>query len=252
MIDLSIAIVAFQDEEDVRNAVRSIQEQTTKAITKKIYIIDNSIEPNNLGQLHGGEIAYLHTDRNIGFGQGHNLVLPELDSAYHAIVNPDILVHGDALLALMRFLDREGAAMAVPRIVDENGRMLQAYRRELTLADLVARKLPFSFAKKRQAYHTMQDADYTKPFFVPFAHGCFYLIRTEVFQKIGGFDPRYFLYMEDADLCRRVQEHGGLLYCPDAEVLHRWEKGSSKNLRLFWIHLRSMCAYFQKWGWKLW
>lgn len=252
MTDISVAIVAYNNEEDVKNAVCSIQEHTAKTITKKIYIIDNSTRPNHLKQLQGGEITYVRTGKNLGFGAGHNFILRELDSEFHAIVNPDILLKEDSLSILMDFLKRQKADMAVPRILDEDGSLQKSYRREVTLGDLLIRRLPLPFAKRRMAYHTMQDMDYEKSFPVPFAHGCFYLIRTEVFQQLGGFDPRYFLYMEDADLCKRVNAKRGLLYCPDTAVIHKWEKGSAKSKKLLWIHIRSMCAYFRKWGWKLW
>lgn len=252
MTDISIAIVAFNNEEDVRNAVCSIQEHTAKTIKKKIYLIDNSTEPNSLKELGGGEIIYLHTGKNLGFGAGHNLILGELDSEYHAIVNPDIVLTEDTLCILRDFLEKKGAAMAVPKILNPDGSLQQSYRREITLADLCLRRLPLSFAKKRQAYHTMQDKDFTSSFQVPFAHGCFYLIKTDLYKELGGFDHRYFLYMEDADLCKRVNERDRLLYCPDTAVVHKWERGSARSKKLLWIHIRSMCAYFRKWGWKLW
>lgn len=252
MTDISVAIVAFNNEEDVRNAVCSIQEHTAKTITKKIYIIDNSTEENHLKQLQDEEIVYIKTGKNIGFGAGHNIILGELDSQYHAIVNPDIILKEDSLLILQEFLQKNQGGMAVPRILDEDGTMQKAYRREITLADLLIRRLPLPFAKKRQAYHTMEDMDFNKAFPVPFAHGCFYLVETSLFRELGGFDPRYFLYMEDADFCKRVNEKSRLYYCPDTEVIHKWEKGSAKSKKLLWIHIRSMWSYFQKWGWKLW
>lgn len=252
MTDISVAIVAFNNEEDVKNAVCSILEHTAKTIKKKIYIIDNSTLPNQLKELQSEEVLYIKSRKNIGFGAGHNLVLPKLDSVYHAIVNPDIILKEDSLKILMGFLEEQKADMAVPKILDEDGTMQKSYRREITAGDMFLRRLPFAFAKKRQAYHTMQDMDYSKPFQVPFAHGCFYVIRTKVFQELGGFDTRYFLYMEDADLCKRVNEKNGLFYCPDTAVIHKWEKGSSKSKKMLWIHLCSMTAYFRKWGWKLW
>lgn len=252
MTDISIAIVAFNNEKDVRNAVCSIIEHTAKTITKKIYIIDNSTQPNHLKELQNEEVIYIRTEKNIGFGAGHNLILSKLDSTYHAIVNPDIVLKEDSLKILMEFLQNQKADMAVPKILDEDGTLQKSYRREITVGDMFLRRLPFSFAKKRQAQHTMQDMDYSRPFPVPFAHGCFYLIRTEVFKELKGFDARYFLYMEDADLCKRVNERNGLFYCPDTAVIHKWDRGSSKSRKLLWIHLRSMIAYFRKWGWKLW
>jgi len=105
--------------------------------------------------------------------------------------------------------------------------------------------------KGRQAKHTLQHKDYSVPFQVPFAQGCFLVIRTELFKSLGGFDDRYFMYMEDADLCRRVNERSSVMYYPGATVMHAWEKGSHKSRKLMKIHIRSMLSYFNKWGWKL-
>ena len=77
------------------------------------------------------------------------------------------------------------------------------------------------------------------------------MIRTELFQKLGGFDERFFLYMEDADLCKRVNRVSRLCYCPDTKVIHKWEKGSHKSKKLFKLHVQSMISYFKKWGIKI-
>lgn len=254
MIDISITIVAFNDEADVRNAVNSIVEHTADNISKLIYIVDNSTENNKLSLLaeEYGDVIYERTDKNLGFGGGHNFVLPSLDSKYHAIVNPDIVLTEDSFSVLRSFMEKSGAGMVVPRMLDEKGNLLAVYRRDLTVTDMIIRMLFSSHFKKRQHYHTMQDMDYTKPFQVPFAQGSFLVIRTDLFRELGGFDSRYFMYMEDADLCRRINDRSSLWYCPDTAVIHRWERGSHKNIKLLGIHIVSMCRYFAKWGWKLW
>ena len=252
MTDISIASLAYNDEEDVCRAVASIEAYTAEHITKKIYIIDNSSEENKLSALEQKypDVSYLKTGQNLGFGGGHNKVLPLLDSRFHAIVNPDILLCMDAFDVLMRFMEDEKIGMSVPRIVDEQGKLLSVYRRELTVWDMFLRMFLKGVFQKRQAYHTMQDMDYDRPFEVPFAQGSFLVVRTELFRQLGGFDERFFLYMEDADLCRRVNQVSKLWYCPDATVIHKWERGSHKNKKLFRIHVKSMISYFYKWGWK--
>ena len=246
MKDLSIAIVAFNDESDVRNAVESIENMTPSFLQKEIFIIDNSTEENSLDTLEN--VRYIKTGENLGFGKGHNQVLDKIDSRYHAIVNPDILLKEDAFTPLIKFMDETGCTMAVPRITDEEGNLLAVYRRELTMFDMFIRMFVKGGFKRRRAYHTMQDMDYTKPFQVPFAQGSFLLIKSEAFKSLGGFDERFFLYMEDADLCKRVNESGKLMYCPYASVIHKWEKGSHKNRELFKLHVNSMLRYFEKWG----
>lgn len=254
MTDISITIVAYNNEEDVMKAVCSILGHTALDVKKKIYIVDNSTEENALKGLteQYPEVEYAKMEHNLGFGGGHNYVLPLLDSKYHAIVNPDILLTEDSLSILMEFMEKQQAGMAVPRLVDEAGNLQAVYRRELTVFDMGVRMFLPSCFKKRQRYHTMQEMDYTKPFQVPFAQGSFLVIKTELFRKLGGFDSRYFMYMEDADLCRRVNQCSSLYYCPDTAVIHRWERGSHKDGNLRKQHIISMFQYFHKWGWRLW
>ena len=254
MTDISITIVAYNDEEDVRNAVCSIMEHTAEIIKKKIYIVDNSSKANQLFLLEEEfpEVHYLKMQKNLGFGGGHNYVLPMLDSKFHAIVNPDILLQEDSFSKLIDFLERTGAGMAIPRMTDEQGNLQAVYRRELTVLDMGIRMFLSSHFKKRQEEHTMQNEDYTRPFLVPFAQGSFLVIQTELFRKIGGFDSRYFMYMEDADLCKQVNGCSSVYYCPDTTVIHKWERGSHKDKKLLKIHIASMVSYFRKWGWKLW
>lgn len=253
MDDISIAIVAYNNEEDVKAAVESIERHTGSEIRKTIYIIDNSSEDNGLRKLQETyqDVHYKKTGRNLGFGGGHNYIIPELDSKLHAIVNPDIILDNDAFTALIDFMQDEAVGMCVPRLLDEQGNLQPVYRREVTVGDLFIRMFTKHLFLRRQAYHTMQDMDYGKPFAVPFAQGSFLVIRTELFRSLGGFDERYFLYMEDADLCKRVNEVSVLKYCPWAAVVHKWERGSHKNKALFRLHVKSMRAYFHKWGWKL-
>ena len=253
MDDISIGIVAYNDEEDVRAAVESIERYTSEDIRKKIYIIDNSTQNNGLQQMQETyqDVRYIKTGQNLGFGGGHNYIIPDLDSKLHAIVNPDIILDSDVFMALEDFMQDESVGMCVPRLLDEEGNLLSVYRRELTVLDMFIRMFLKPLFLRRQAYHTMQDMDYNRPFHVPFAQGSFLMIRTELFCRLGGFDERFFLYMEDADLCKRVNEVSELQYCPWAAVIHKWARGSHKNKDLFQLHLKSMKTYFQKWGWKL-
>jgi GT2 family glycosyltransferase len=196
------------------------------------------------------DVEYLDTGGNLGFGKGHNYVMDRLDSKYHAIVNPDILLTEDSLGKLIAYMDEEDVGMVVPKLVDESGEMIKAYRRELTVWDMFIRFCCPGMFKKRKSYHTMDEMDYTKAFHVPFAQGSFLIVRTDLYRKLEGFDDRFFMYLEDADLCKRANEISAVWYYPDTTVIHKWEKGSHKSSRLLKIHLQSMYRYFKKWGWK--
>ena len=70
----------------------------------------------------------------------------------------------------------------------------------------------------------MLDEDYTKPFDIENASGCFFMIRTELFRKIGGFDEGYFLYFEDSDITRTVRKYARVVFDPSVVVYHEWER----------------------------
>lgn len=256
---LTVSIVLYRNYKDAYEAVASIEKNTDEKISKIIYLIDNSaldkadeqwqekeLFKNNLEGF--SDVIYIDTNKNMGFGKGHNVVLDRIHSKYHAIVNPDIILTDDAFAAIIQYMNSDPTiGMVIPKLVDADGNIQKAYRRELTKKDMYIRMFAKRGFNKRKAYHTMQDMDYSKPFQVPFGQGSFLVIRTDLFKMLSGFDDRYFMYLEDADLCKRVNELSKLMYFPDATVIHKWERASHKNVKLLWIHLQSMHQYFKKW-----
>ena len=155
------------------------------------------------------------------------------------------------LLILINYLDKnDDVGMCIPNITDVYGNRLNVYREEVTVFDMFIRMFCKGLFKKRKAKHTMQYKDYSKPFQVPFGQGSFLVIRTDLFKRLNGFDERYFMYLEDADLCKQVNLSSKLMYLPDATVIHKWEQGSHTNKTLFKYHIKSMKLYFKKWGVK--
>lgn len=150
MIDLSVAIVAYNNYTDIALAVESLERFTSKGISKKVYIVDNSSnnkasgidrESLKLKIVSYGDVEYLDTGENLGFGKGNNFVLPMIESKYHAIVNPDIVFVEDTFKEIIEFMQDPSIGMCIPKIVDENGDMQLAYRRDPTVCDMFIRFL---------------------------------------------------------------------------------------------------------------
>jgi hypothetical protein len=96
------------------------------------------------------------------------------------------------------------------------------------------------------------DKSLSTSFFAEYITGCFQLYKTEFFVKIRGFDQRYFLYMEDVDICKKIEVLGKKkMYYPKEEIFHVLKQGSSKSLKLFFRHTLSAIKYFFKWGFTL-
>lgn len=254
---LSVSIVVYNSYEQVKTIVQDIEAYTSHELTKKVFIIDNSEKTKSQAEFQEyintyNDVIYIFNNRNIGFGGGHNVVIPQLESDYHAIVNPDIEINDDVFSSILMYMEKnKHVGMVIPKILDSNGDIQMAYRKEPTVFDMCIRMMCKSHFKRRQAEHTLQQMDYDKPFQVPFAQGCFLVVRTALLKEIKGFDERYFMYMEDADLSKRINEKSCVMYYPGASAVHKWEKGSHKSLKLMRIHVQSMIRYFNKWGWKI-
>ena len=198
------------------------------------------------------QVTVIRSGGNIGFGAGHNLIMDRLDSDYHVILNPDICLRDDAISQLAAYLDENAdIGLVSPQIKFPDGRIQVLGKRTPCLRYLFAshfRKSDEPEATLRE--YAMLDEDYSKPFAIENATGCFMFIRTKLFKEIGGFDKRYFMYFEDSDLSREVNKRCRTVYYPGATVYHEWGRESKKNFRLALIQINSMLSYFKKWGLK--
>lgn len=253
--DLTFSIVAYKNYDQIINAVNSIN-KFTKKYSKEIFIVDNTekeIKKNFFNEIEKlkdlDDITIIANNKNLGFGKANNIALKNANGEFFVICNPDILLIEDSFSKIIPYMERNSDIGAIiPRLVDKNKNIEPVYRRELTIYDIFIRYFhPFDTFKQRRAYHTMQDKDYTKPFRVPFGQGSFIVIRTSLMKMLNGFDERYFMYVEDADLCRRINEISVLEYFPYTSVVHLWEKGSHRNVKLLKWHLQAMIKYFKKW-----
>ena len=261
--DVSLSVVLYRDYESPLQMIKSLSAVVNPGLRIRLYTVDNSdlSESDPLRTARNafrekvsgfGFVEYVDAHGNLGFGAANNLALMRSDAEYHVFVNPDVVFTEDALSELKAFMDANPqCGMCIPRMTDEVGEMQQVYRREVTVLDAFNRMFLKNAMRKRDRWHCMRDEDYGRPFRVPFGQGSFLFGRTELLKQLGGFDDRFFMYLEDADLCKRVNAESELLYCPNATVIHKWEQGSHKDKTLLKHHLKSYLAYFRKWGLKL-
>jgi GT2 family glycosyltransferase len=97
--------------------------------------------------------------------------------------------------------------------------------------------------------YEFRHKDYNKMMDVPNLSGCFMFMRTTALKEVGGFDEGYFMYLEDVDLVRRINEKYSTIYNPEVFICHAYAKESYKGSKLMRYHIRSAFYYFNKWGW---
>ena len=84
---------------------------------------------------------------------------------------------------------------------------------------------------------------------VPFLSGCFMAIRRESIEQCGMFDERFFMYGEDIDFSRRINEQFKTIFYPHVSIMHGYEAASYKSFKMLKIHTQNIIRYFNKWGW---
>lgn len=247
-VNISATIVLYNENE--KEFIDAINSFLSNPLTKKLYLIDNSLSPlTNNNILCHQDVVYIFNGKNIGFGKANNLIIEDIKntSEYHLILNPDTKFKPEILVALILELkNNEDLALIAPAIKFPNGKHQYSVRKYPSFWDLFIRKL--NIFKKRIHSKEYRNLDLTKPFFPDAIHGCFLLFKTKDFVSIGGFDERYFLYLEDIDICKKIDAIGKKkLYYPKVVITHKLKKESSKNIKLFYYHFSSAIKYFLKW-----
>lgn len=241
---ISAAIVTHNNGDKAAAAVTSVLAHC-KTHPLDFYIIDNNSSDDTLSRLSGiSEIKITELDKNIGFGAAHNKVIKWLDSDYHFVINPDITVGGDVFADMVKFMEENpDCVMCTPKILNTDGSEQLLPKSAPTFRRLFSGRV----SKKVRAKYVWADREITSPTEVDFCTGCFFCIRTSAFTALGGFDERYFMYLEDADLTLRAKSIGRTVFLPEVSVTHLWNRGSAKNIRLFIIHLISCFKFLLKW-----
>ena len=201
-------------------------------------------------------MEFAHGQGNIGYGRANNLVLPTLSSDYHLIMNPDVELEPGAIAAAVAALDADPQVGAVaPSVRGSNGERQYLCKRYPSLWVLFLRGLAPEFLRRRFTRalddYEMRDLEPERTYSpVPLASGCFLLVRTPLFSRLGGFDPRFFMYFEDYDLSLRLGAEAKVAYVPQARIVHHGGGASRKGLRHVAWFVRSALRFFHIHGWK--
>jgi N-acetylglucosaminyl-diphospho-decaprenol L-rhamnosyltransferase len=186
-----------------------------------VVVVENGEAGSSPPALRGRDVILVEPGLNLGYGRGVNrgaAMAPP--STYLLVSNPDVVVHEGAVDALADYLDlHPDVAVVGPRIVRPDGTIYPSQRvfPNVWLAGLHALLAPLWPRNPATTAYRSARRDGT----VDWVSGAFFLIRRDVFELVGGFDERYFMFAEEMVLCWQVREHGfGVAAVPEAVVTH--------------------------------
>jgi GT2 family glycosyltransferase len=198
-------------------------------------------------------VRLISNPQNVGFARACNQGTRVSDGEYVVLLNNDSLVEGDFFESLEEFFDGNlRVGVAGTKIVDAEGNLQLSARKELSFisgllgrTSLLTRLFPKNPLVKRLFPAAKQPSGPTK---VDWVSGACMVLRRQTLEEIGLLDERFFMYFEDADVCRRAWETGWLVYyLPQVEILHH-SGVSTRKPRYIWYFHKSAFLYHRKHG----
>ena len=263
---LTASIVLYNTEpRQIETILKSIYESQ---IINKLYIIDNAPTEQNKKYFETCKlksiIEYIEHD-NTGYGSSHNIALRkaiENKSDYHIVLNPDICFEGNVLSELLEFMNsNKDVVYVLPKVTYPNGELQYLCKHLPYVWDLFSRRFgtKLKIMQRIDYNYSLHFFSYNKIINPPCLSGCFMFLRVSILEENNlFFDDRFFMYFEDFDLIRRLHKYGKTIFYPNVSIIHAHAAQAHTSKKMFWIFIKSMCIYFNKWGWffdkerKLW
>ena len=251
-ISLSISVTLYKNSPEEIRALIDCIEKTS--LDYQLFLIDNSPTKDLEIFSQAANTEYVYNNKNLGFGHAQNIAISKAldNSNYHLVLNPDITFGKGTLENIYMFMElNQDIGQLMPKIFYPDGEIQRLCKLLPHPVDLIGRRFlgRLSYMKNRNKLYELEHFKYDKLLDTPNLSGCFMFIRTSVLKQVKGFDTRFFMYLEDFDLTRRINKIARTVFYPGASVIHGYSKGSYTNPTLFKYHIISAIKYFNKWGW---
>jgi GT2 family glycosyltransferase len=250
---LSIVIICWNDQKVIEECLRSIFSGTTH-LDFEVIISDNGSTDGSISIVREKfpTVRIIENGQNIGFARGNNAGISAARGEYVLILNPDTIIHDDAIERLVAFAGqhREAGAFGA-RVENPDGSFQNCARpiptvRGYLIAALYLRSLGrISEALNGDTYAGWTGRDERE---IGFQSGCCVMFRKSILEKVRGFDEQFFYHFEEVDLCYRVWKAGmSIRFCPDAVITHLGGQSVSRApLRFTLETYRSRYRFFYK------
>lgn len=229
-MDVSVIMVNYNTLAMTTAAINRVLE-LTESIRFEIILVDNASSDGSKEYFERWkDIKYIYSDKNLGFGQANNLAAKQAKGEYLFFLNTDTLLRNNAIKILHQYMTEHlNVGAAGGNLFDGNGIPTISYERMFPGIGHTLNLLSYNFfnyirfGKNVMFNHT----DY--PIEVAYISGADLMIPKALFDNLGGFSPKFFMYYEETDLCRRIQSAGYKIHSvPAAEITHL-EGGSQQK-----------------------
>jgi N-acetylglucosaminyl-diphospho-decaprenol L-rhamnosyltransferase len=227
-MDLSVIIVNWNVQELLAGCLTSVYESLHGApIEHEVWVVDNASSDGSVDMVRQRfpQVRLIANQENCGFAAANNQALVQAAGRFAVLLNPDTVVHNQALVGLQRFLlQTPGAGMAGPRLIYADGRFQHSAFRFPSLAQALFDFFPMHnrlLDSRLNGRYPRRLYASGQPFAIDHPLGACMMVRREAVEQVGLLDEGFFMYCEEVDWAKRFRRAGWSIYClPVAEVVH--------------------------------
>lgn len=246
---ISVVMVSYQTGPALLQSIQAVQDDPD---IHELVLVDNGNAPADRAALYAqamktDTVRVVQGHGNVGFARGCNYGAALATGDYLFFLNPDALIERGAALKLVE----AGAKATTPwlagvLLVDVDGNEQRGSRRGvLTLRSALISFTPLHRRFGLPSIHRENEPLPTSPVLMPTISGAGVLTDRASFDVVGGFDPGYFLHVEDIAICRSVRNAGGdIIFVPDARAMHYGSTSNASLGRIEWFKLKGFLRYF--------
>lgn len=222
-MDVSIVLVSYNTVDLLAETLRRIQE-SPGTFAREVIVVDNASRDHSADYIrtHHPECRLIENAANVGFARANNQALQWATGRYVLLVNTDAFVESDTIEKTVAYMDAHpNCGILGVKLVAENGRLHSSARYFPTPWNIFLQRAGLQRFFKGARLVDDMNWDHASVRHCDWVPGCYYLVRKAVIDKIGLFDPRYFLYYEEVDQCLAARKAGwDVVFYPDAKVIH--------------------------------
>jgi GT2 family glycosyltransferase/lipopolysaccharide/colanic/teichoic acid biosynthesis glycosyltransferase len=224
---ISVIIVSYNVKQYIVHCIDSIKRSDYTGEIE-IVVIDNNSFDGSISEINTKykDVVTIQNDINIGFGKAVNRAIQTISGEYFLILNPDTIVEEGTISTFVKYLEsNKNVGMVGPKIVNSDGTLQKGCKRSFPTIGVALPKilgLDKIFPNSRWAgKYNLNYLDPDNIHVVDAISGSCMFVRSELFNKIGGFDEQFFMFGEDLDLCYQIyQNNCEIHYLPTTQIMH--------------------------------
>lgn len=255
-MDISVILVSYNTIEMTKQALNDLFASEGN-FKMEVFMIDNASKDHSAEVLRREypNITIIENSQNVGFGRANNQALPSIRGKYVLLLNTDAFVQPDSLIKTMQYMEAHPkCGMLGVKLLGRDGTLQPSCRYFPTSWNIFLERTNLKKFFKQTKLIDDMNWDHASVRSCDWVPGCYALIRKEVIDQVGLFDPRYFLYYEEVDHCFAAKRAGWeVVYFPETTVIHIGGESakqeaaiSSKSRQIESLQIESELLFFRK------